>query len=176
VRPSIGEALAFDAYSQSSGAAFVINTQLGTVRIAEIEFRQIALQVLLADMVIGASDAALENCEITSTVFVCTITKIPSCSANSGDLHILGERIVELLITGASSSSGSIRRRKWRNGIAGREVRRQADGAPRFGGAAPGRVCLAEVVHGVATQQQVRRRIVVSRQVTARLEFEGEER
>jgi hypothetical protein len=27
------------------------------------------------------------------------ITKIPSCSANSGDLHILGERIVELLIT-----------------------------------------------------------------------------
>ena len=81
------------------------------------------------------------------------ITKIPSCSANSGDLHILGERIVELLITGASSSSGSIRRRKGRNGIAGREVRRQADGAPRFGGAAPGRVCLAEDLV-IATPQE----------------------
>jgi multidrug efflux pump len=51
-----------------------------------------------------------------------------------------------------SSSSGSIRHRKGRNGLAGGEVRRQADGASCFGGAAPGRVCLAEVVHGVATQ------------------------
>jgi hypothetical protein len=34
---------------------------LGAVRIAEIELGKVALQMLLADMVVGARDAALED-------------------------------------------------------------------------------------------------------------------
>src|SRR5579863_1932811 len=65
VRPSIGEALADDAFQQSSGALFVVNAKRRTLIVAEIKFSKIALQVLLADVVIGADDAALEDGEIS---------------------------------------------------------------------------------------------------------------
>jgi hypothetical protein len=43
VRPSIGQALAFDAYGQRCGAVFIINSQLRAVRVAEIELGKITL-------------------------------------------------------------------------------------------------------------------------------------
>src|SRR5690606_37848021 len=64
VSPPIGEALPADA-SQGLVCALVVSDAEGdALVVAEIEFRQIALQVLLADVVIGAVDAALEDREI----------------------------------------------------------------------------------------------------------------
>ena len=64
VRPPIRQALASDALKQFVGASTVIHTKAATVVIAEIEFRQIAVKMLFANMVIGAVHAALENRKI----------------------------------------------------------------------------------------------------------------
>ena len=61
VSTPIGEALTDDAFQQASGALFVINAKRHAFVVAEIKFRKLTLQMLRADMVIGANDAALEN-------------------------------------------------------------------------------------------------------------------
>jgi hypothetical protein len=50
VRPSIGQALADDASRQSLGTLWVIDAKSRAVVIAEVKFRQIAMQMLLAAM------------------------------------------------------------------------------------------------------------------------------
>lgn len=74
VRPSIGKALAADAFERRYGALGIvesaffplaINLDAGfAVVIAEVKFSGIALQVLRANMVERADDAALEDAEI----------------------------------------------------------------------------------------------------------------
>jgi hypothetical protein len=58
VRPSIGQSLANDALSQLLGAVTVVNAKRNAVVIAEIEFRQITVQVLFAAILIGAAHTA----------------------------------------------------------------------------------------------------------------------
>ncbi len=51
------EALANDAFHRTRGALTVIYAQLGTVAIAEIKFREIAVQMLFAAMLVNAVHA-----------------------------------------------------------------------------------------------------------------------
>ena len=64
VRPSIGQTLANDALSQLVGALSVIHAKRNAVVMTEIELRQIAMQMLLGAMLIGAEHAAFENREV----------------------------------------------------------------------------------------------------------------
>ncbi len=52
VRPSISQALADDASGQGLGAAAVVNAKRSAVVVAEIKFRQIAMQMLFAAMLV----------------------------------------------------------------------------------------------------------------------------
>src|SRR3546814_9307609 len=63
-RPPIGEALALDAFQGLVHALHVLDTKGSALVVAEIELRQIALQVGRANMVVGAIDAALEQGEV----------------------------------------------------------------------------------------------------------------
>ncbi len=60
----IGEALALTALYCRNRAVSVVVPKRGTIVIAEIKFRQIAMQMLFAAMLIDTTHAALENCEI----------------------------------------------------------------------------------------------------------------
>ncbi len=60
----IGKALAFDAQQRALGAGGIIIAGLDPVRIAKIEFCQIAVKVRLATMLVDADHAALEYREI----------------------------------------------------------------------------------------------------------------
>ena len=70
VGPPIGQALVADALQQSGRALFIIESDflptainlhaLFAMVIAEVKFRCVAVQMLLADVVINAVDAALE--------------------------------------------------------------------------------------------------------------------
>src|SRR3546814_6751411 len=62
--PPIGEALALDAFQGLVHALHVLDTKGSALVVAEIELRQIALQVGRANMVVGAIDAALEQGEV----------------------------------------------------------------------------------------------------------------
>ena len=57
----IGEPLADDALNGARGTLYVIYAQPDAVAIAEIELRQIAVQMLLAAMLVDALHAALED-------------------------------------------------------------------------------------------------------------------
>src|SRR3546814_20959744 len=57
----LGEALALDAFQGLVHALHVLDTKGSALVVAEIELRQIALQVGRANMVVGAIDAALEQ-------------------------------------------------------------------------------------------------------------------
>jgi len=61
----IGEALAFTGAYRRYGAGFIAPAQRLPMIEAEIKFRQIAMQVFLAAMLINALHAALEDAEIT---------------------------------------------------------------------------------------------------------------
>src|SRR5262249_32124186 len=60
----IGEPLTLDARQGEFGTAHVINSAAVAVRVAEIKFRQIPMQMRLADVVIDANNPALENGKI----------------------------------------------------------------------------------------------------------------
>src|SRR3546814_13367573 len=60
----LGEALALDAFQGLVHALHVLDTKGSALVVAEIELRQIALQVGRANMVVGAIDAALEQGEV----------------------------------------------------------------------------------------------------------------
>ena len=60
----IGQPLALHADQQIDGAVEVIHAQRLAIAVAEIELVQVALQVMLGNVVIGANNAALENSEV----------------------------------------------------------------------------------------------------------------
>src|SRR5689334_11344986 len=59
----VGQSLSLDAEQRRHGAAEVINAKGRAVVIPEIELSGIPLQMLAADVVINAGDAALEDAE-----------------------------------------------------------------------------------------------------------------
>ena len=59
----IGEPLADEALKREIGARYVIYAELGAIGIAEIKFREVAVKVALAAMLIDALHAALEHAE-----------------------------------------------------------------------------------------------------------------
>ena len=61
VRPSIHQALALRALNDLGNALRILDAKRGTIRVAKIELSQIAVQVLLAAMLINALHAALED-------------------------------------------------------------------------------------------------------------------
>ena len=60
---SIGETLAFCVLQVDRHTANVINAKRLTIAVAEIKFRQIAMQVFLTAMLINTLHAALEDAE-----------------------------------------------------------------------------------------------------------------
>jgi len=60
---SVSEALADNALERVRSARRIINTKRSALIIAEIELREIALQVLFIAMLVGAFHAALEHAE-----------------------------------------------------------------------------------------------------------------
>jgi hypothetical protein len=61
---SISKALPYDAFDRAIGASDVIDTEPDPVRIAEIKFGQIPMQVSLAHVLIDAVDPALHDREV----------------------------------------------------------------------------------------------------------------
>ena len=59
----IGEALALTRPYRCNGAVIIAVPKRGTMVIAEIKFRQIAMQVFLAAMLINALHSALKDAE-----------------------------------------------------------------------------------------------------------------
>lgn len=82
VRPSIGKALSNDPLEELRGADFVVHAKARTVGIAEIEFRRVAMKMLIGDMVVDANDAALQDREV---IFDCV--RVPEMGA---DVFICG--------------------------------------------------------------------------------------
>jgi len=60
----IRQALALTGLNGRNGAGFIINAQRLAMVIAEIKFGQIAMQMLLAAMLVHAAHTALENREV----------------------------------------------------------------------------------------------------------------
>ena len=61
VRRRIGQALADGTFDGAIGALYVVDAELGAVVVAEIKFREIAIDVLLVDVLIDADQPALEH-------------------------------------------------------------------------------------------------------------------
>lgn len=61
MRLPIGKSLTDDAGDSALGALFVIYASADAVAIAEIKFREIAVQMFFSAMLIGALHAPLEN-------------------------------------------------------------------------------------------------------------------
>jgi hypothetical protein len=59
----IGQALAFDANQRAIGPLDVIDPKLGAVILAEIEFGQVPIEMLVVDVLVNADKAALEDRE-----------------------------------------------------------------------------------------------------------------
>ena len=64
MRPSISKALADDAFSRKFGAHKIIHAERGACVVTKIELREIAVQMLLAAVLINALHAALKNREV----------------------------------------------------------------------------------------------------------------
>jgi hypothetical protein len=64
VRPSVGKTLANGTFRQARHALRIVNAKRRAVVVTEIELGEITCQVRLADMVINANNAALENGEV----------------------------------------------------------------------------------------------------------------
>lgn len=65
VNPPIGKALAGDALQSLLGVGLIVNFERRTVAVAEVKFRQVAMQMRLATMLIDALHAAFEDAEKT---------------------------------------------------------------------------------------------------------------
>jgi hypothetical protein len=63
VRPSIREALAFDAFQSKCRTLYVANADARTIGIAERKFVQITLQMLFAAVNVGSAHPAFEHAE-----------------------------------------------------------------------------------------------------------------
>ena len=61
--PPIGEALVTDGSEQHFGAFGIAHTERGAAVVTEVEFRQVAVEVSLAAMLIDADHAAFEHRE-----------------------------------------------------------------------------------------------------------------
>lgn len=66
VRPPIGEALAFDLFEDVARALLVVDAEADAVVVAEIEFRDVAVRMVLAAVLIDALHSALEDREVAS--------------------------------------------------------------------------------------------------------------
>ena len=60
-RPPIGQPLAFDALQGGNRPLGIRDAEARAIVVTEIELADVPLKVRLADMVIGADDAALED-------------------------------------------------------------------------------------------------------------------
>src|SRR2546430_16710258 len=63
VSPPICQALAGDALERDCSTLFIRHTELGAIVVSEVELGDIALKMLLANMVIRSDQAALEDVE-----------------------------------------------------------------------------------------------------------------
>jgi hypothetical protein len=63
-RLSIGQPFAFDTFERALGAFDILDAKARAIVVAEIEFGEIAMQMLLADVVECTNYAALENRKI----------------------------------------------------------------------------------------------------------------
>ncbi len=63
VRPSIGEALTDSALGDSAGALDVADPERNPVAVAEIELGKVAVQVMLAAVLVDAAHPAFEDRE-----------------------------------------------------------------------------------------------------------------
>jgi hypothetical protein len=61
VRPSIGQSLANDALCQFVRAVGIVHAKRNAIVMAKIKFREVAVQMLLGAMLVGALHAAFEN-------------------------------------------------------------------------------------------------------------------
>jgi hypothetical protein len=61
--PPIGQTLTASSLDRATGALGIVNPELDAVRIAEIEFGEVAMQVLPTAMLVDADHAALEDAE-----------------------------------------------------------------------------------------------------------------
>ena len=94
VRPTICQALSCYATQRDQAAFRVFNSMRHTVVIAELEFRRIAVQVLLTTVLIHALHAALEDAEIAlNRVGVDDATAILTLAV-SGEI-VLGKVLVD---------------------------------------------------------------------------------
>jgi hypothetical protein len=64
VRPPIGQAFADDPLDRFRHTLAVADAKAGALVVAVIKFGEVALQMLLADVVIGADDPAFQDREI----------------------------------------------------------------------------------------------------------------
>jgi hypothetical protein len=64
VSPPICQSLSSDASHDFVGALCILDTKARAIVIAEIEFREIAVQMLFADVMVSSDHAALENGKI----------------------------------------------------------------------------------------------------------------
>lgn len=61
VRPSIGQTLSSRPLNRFVCPVLIVNAKRNAVAVAEVEFRQVAVQMLLRAVLINALHAALEN-------------------------------------------------------------------------------------------------------------------
>ena len=93
----IGEALASDALDRTAGALGILDAKARAVVVAEVELGKVAMQVSLADAVIDASDAALNDGEEVFTGIdadEASETSILVCAVVDG--MVSGELLAEL--------------------------------------------------------------------------------
>lgn len=63
-RVPVGQSLSNNTTQSEVGARLIVNSDRNTVTVAEVELRQIPVQVLLADVVERPDDAALQDAEV----------------------------------------------------------------------------------------------------------------
>lgn len=93
----MGESLADDAAQGSFRALWVTDLKRNTMIIPEVKFCKIPLQVLLADVVINAVDAALQNREASFDVIGVSVAT-----------YIFLDRVVDCLVTGEALAHAQI--------------------------------------------------------------------
>jgi hypothetical protein len=61
----VRQALAFNTLESICRSFPIGHAKAGTIAVAEIKLREVALQMSFADVVVNANDATLENCEVS---------------------------------------------------------------------------------------------------------------
>jgi hypothetical protein len=95
IRPSICQSLSNDTFCENFSARHILKANCGAVRITEIEFRNVAMQMLLAAMLISALHPTLKN-RVVSFDRVC----IHVYAGFSVDLSVLIARMVYGVVLG----------------------------------------------------------------------------